>query len=176
MRKLWVHAFSTPLGTMRAAATETGLAALGLPGETEETFIAQLHRDFGELEIATGGPVNQQTEQEITDYINGSRTEFTVPLDLHGTEFQTRVLKRVAAIPFGRRATYSEVAADLGSPRAARAVGTANARNRIPIIIPCHRVVATTGLGGYGGGLELKKRLLDLEQAVREKSAPTQKV
>ncbi len=95
-----------------------------------------------------------------------------MPLGPEGTAFDHRVWDAVAAIPYGETVTYGEIARAIGSPNGARAVGTANGRNPIPIIIPCHRVVAAGGkLGGYGGGLPLKRRLLDLE-TTRQLSAP----
>jgi methylated-DNA-[protein]-cysteine S-methyltransferase len=87
-------------------------------------------------------------------------------LDIRATPFQKKVLRRVARIPFGKTATYGRVAASVGAPNASRAVGQANASNNLPLVIPCHRVVAANGLGGYGGGLTLKKRLLNLEGAL----------
>jgi methylated-DNA-[protein]-cysteine S-methyltransferase len=109
---------------------------------------------------------------QLEEYLAGRRTEFTVPLEPEGTAFDHRVWDAVGAIPYGETVTYGEIARAIGNPNGARAVGTANGRNPIPIIIPCHRVVAAGGkLGGYGGGLPLKRRLLDLE-TTRRLSAP----
>jgi methylated-DNA-[protein]-cysteine S-methyltransferase len=103
---------------------------------------------------------------ELAEYAAGRRVGFTFPIDPQGTAFDRRVWEAVARIPYGETRTYGEIAASLGSPGAARAVGTANGRNPVPPVIPCHRVVAAGGgLGGYGGGLALKRRLLDLETA-----------
>jgi methylated-DNA-[protein]-cysteine S-methyltransferase len=100
----------------------------------------------------------------VTEYLAGSRREFSVPLAPEGTEFTRRVWEACRRIPYGRTVSYGELAAQAGSPRGARAVGQALGRNRIPLLIPCHRVLAGQGaLGGFGGGLEMKKRLLDLE-------------
>jgi methylated-DNA-[protein]-cysteine S-methyltransferase len=108
--------------------------------------------------------VERQAATQLAEYLAGRRTEFTVPLKPEGTAFDHRVWDAVAAIPYGETVTYGEIARAIGNPNGARAVGTANGRNPIPIIIPCHRVVAACGrLGGYGGGLPLKRRLLDLE-------------
>ncbi len=102
--------------------------------------------------------------EQLAEYLAGSRTAFTVPTDPAGTPFQRAVWKQLCAIPYGRTQTYGEVAAAVGNRGAARAVGMANHRNPIPIVIPCHRVVAAGGkLGGYGGGPQLKRRLLRLE-------------
>ncbi|MFC1639574.1 methylated-DNA--[protein]-cysteine S-methyltransferase [Gemmatimonadota bacterium] len=101
---------------------------------------------------------------ELREYFVGERKHFTFPIEASGTEFNRTVWDLVARIPYGQTVTYGEIARDLGNSGAARAVGTANGRNPIPIVIPCHRVVAAGGkLGGFGGGLPLKRKLLDLE-------------
>lgn len=108
--------------------------------------------------------LERQVARELEEYLAGRRTEFTVPVRPEGTAFDHRVWDAVAGIRYGETVTYGEIARHIGNPKGARAVGTANGRNPIPIIIPCHRVVAAGGrLGGYGGGLPLKRRLLDLE-------------
>ena len=113
-------------------------------------------------------PLERQAAAELEEYLAGRRTEFTVPLRPQGTAFDHRVWDAVASIPYGETGTYGEIARAIGNPNGARAVGTANGRNPVPIIIPCHRVVAAGGkLGGYGGGLPLKRRLLDLETTRR---------
>jgi len=104
--------------------------------------------------------------QELQEYFAGSRREFNFPLDLRGTEFQLRCWKALLAIPYGEVRTYAQQAQTVGSPRGFRAVGMANHDNPIAIVVPCHRVIASDGtLGGYGGGLDLKRRLLELEGA-----------
>ncbi len=101
---------------------------------------------------------------ELEDYFAGSRKEFDFPISPKGTEFQMLVWQELQRIPYGETRTYGEIAQGLGHQRAARAVGAANHHNPIPIVIPCHRVVATGGrLGGFGGGVELKRRMLELE-------------
>jgi methylated-DNA-[protein]-cysteine S-methyltransferase len=106
--------------------------------------------------------------KELTEYFDGHRTEFTVPLDLRtGTEFQRKCWEILTKIPYGETRSYLQVAKAAGRPAASRAVGQANHHNPIPIIIPCHRVINTDGkLGGYGGGLDLKEQLLALERAL----------
>lgn len=102
--------------------------------------------------------------RELEEYAAGERTHFTFAIAPEGTDFDRRVWRAVQAIPYGRTKTYGQIAAGIGKPGAARAVGTANGRNPVPPVIPCHRVVAAGGkLGGYGGGLPLKRRLLDME-------------
>ncbi len=112
------------------------------------------------------GGLRQRVARELEQYLAGERTEFTFPIRADGSEFSQRVWHAVQAIPYGETITYSELARRIGNPKAVRAVGTANGRNPLPLVIPCHRVVAAGGrLGGYGGGLRLKRRLLDLELA-----------
>ena len=105
-----------------------------------------------------------EAARQLDEYFSGQRRQFDLPLDLQGTEFQQRVWRAVSGIPYGQTRTYAQIAAGVGSPRAVRAVGAANGANPVAILVPCHRVVGSGGgLGGYGGGLELKRRLLDLE-------------
>ena len=105
-----------------------------------------------------------QVAKELHEYFSGTRTEFTFPVEADGTDFNRKVWEQVARIPYGKTRTYGEIARTIKNPGASRAVGTANGRNPIPIVIPCHRVVAAGGkLGVFGGGLPLKRRLLDLE-------------
>ena len=109
-------------------------------------------------------PLEQQVAQELREYLGGLRSRFTFPVSPSGTDFERRVWDALQRIPYGETRTYGEIAASLGVSGAARAVGSANHKNPIPIVIPCHRVVRTGGgLGGYGGGLALKRALLDLE-------------
>ncbi|MDX9731585.1 MAG: methylated-DNA--[protein]-cysteine S-methyltransferase [Bdellovibrionales bacterium] len=111
-----------------------------------------------------------KTERQITEYLAGERKVFDVPLALEGTDFQKRVWERLSKIPYGETRAYKDIAKELKDPNASRAVGTANGRNPISLIIPCHRVIASDGtLGGYAGGLSIKARLLSLEQAEKRK-------
>lgn len=166
MKRLFLHSFNTRIGTVRTAATDNGLALISLPGEPRKYFESRIEQMFPDYEIYTGGTVNAQAEKQLTDYFEGRLKKFSLKLDIQGSPFQKKVLKRVACIPYGNTMTYGEIAREIGSPRASRAVGAANANNNLPIVIPCHRVVASNGLGGYGGGLEMKKRLLRLEGAL----------
>lgn len=111
-------------------------------------------------------PLQIQIVREMSEYLEGKRKVFSIPLHFHGTPFQESVWKVVASIPFGTTLTYSQIAERIGSPRACRAVGTAVGKNPIPIIIPCHRVLSRSGLGGYSGGLHIKKVLLALEDVL----------
>jgi methylated-DNA-[protein]-cysteine S-methyltransferase len=106
-----------------------------------------------------------ETIRQLDEYLEGQRRRFEIPMSMVGTDFQRRVWKALMRIPYGATSTYGQIAADIGSPRAVRAVGNANKANPISIIVPCHRVIGSNGeLVGYGGGLPLKKRLLELEQ------------
>ncbi len=124
------------------------------------------------IEIRLGGTASRAPETtlerrvagELEEYFAGRRQEFDVPVSPMGTEFQMLVWQELLRIPYGETRTYAEIAQRLGNQRAARAVGAANHHNPIPVVIPCHRVVATGGgLGGFGGGVELKRRMLELE-------------
>jgi O-6-methylguanine DNA methyltransferase len=154
--------YESPIGPLTLWSSDEGLCYIGFnsAGDRGQDFIK---RHYPGAVIKPGGEFNRQAAREITDYLNGRLTKFLVKLDLKASGFNREVLQRVKAIPFGTVCTYGEIAAKLGSPKAARAVGNANRLNPIPIIIPCHRVVATNGLGGYGGGLDLKKELLRRE-------------
>jgi methylated-DNA-[protein]-cysteine S-methyltransferase len=119
---------------------------------------------FGGERARSTDPLLLETARQLTAYFAGELRDFDLPLAPHGTEFQRRVWEAVAAIPYGETASYSEIAGVVCTPRACRAVGAANGRNPLPVIVPCHRVIgAGGGLTGYGGGLERKRALLDME-------------
>jgi methylated-DNA-[protein]-cysteine S-methyltransferase len=110
-------------------------------------------------------PVLVETERQLREYFAGKRKEFSVGLDMRGTRFQKDVWEALLAIPFGETKSYGELARQLGNPRATRAVGAANGRNPVSIIVPCHRVIGASGkLTGFAGGLETKAKLLRLEE------------
>ena len=110
-------------------------------------------------------PAAQDVTDQLSEYFSGTRTEFDIPLAPNGTPFQKLVWRELCRIPYGQTRTYGEIAAAIGNPGAARAVGQAVNRNPIWIVIPCHRIIGAGGkLTGYAGGLELNQRLLDLEQ------------
>jgi methylated-DNA-[protein]-cysteine S-methyltransferase len=111
--------------------------------------------------------VFKQVKEQLLAYFNGDLTEFSIPLAPSGTEFQLQVWQSLQAIPYGETRSYGEMASQIGRPKASRAVGAANGQNPIPVIIPCHRVIGSSGkLVGFGGGLETKQKLLSLEQEV----------
>lgn len=112
-------------------------------------------------------PLLMEAARQLRAYFAGQLREFQLPLDIEGADFQKRVWGQVAAIPYGETRSYLQIAAAIGSPRAVRAVGAANGANPVPIVVPCHRVIGAKGrLVGYGGGLAVKKRLLELEGAI----------
>ena len=164
MNNIFTHSFETKLGTIRTASTVKGLAFVSIPNESKRIFQTRIKKYYPEYTVLEGGKINKDTEKQINKYLNGKLTTFTIPLDMSGTDFQLKVLKKVASIPYGKTKTYAQIAKAAGSPKAYRAVGSANAKNNLPIIIPCHRVVASNGFGGYAGGIEMKINLLKLEQ------------
>lgn len=149
---------------MGAVATERGISLLILPPLRREYVENWLTRRYPATPSETGGEVNKRLAGQINEYLRGRRKKFEIPLDLQVTAFQGRVLYEVAQIPYGQNRSYGAIAAQIGNPKASRAVGAANARNPLPLIIPCHRVVAGNGPGGYGGGTDMKLELLKLEQ------------
>ena len=119
---------------------------------------------FGGETAVSSDPLLIEAAEQLGAYFAGELREFDLPLAPRGTDFQRRVWAAVSAIPYGRTASYTDIAVEVCSPAARRAVGAANGRNPLPVIVPCHRVIGATGrLTGYGGGLDRKRVLLDLE-------------
>ncbi|MGV8168676.1 MAG: methylated-DNA--[protein]-cysteine S-methyltransferase [Candidatus Nanoarchaeia archaeon] len=108
--------------------------------------------------------LEKECRRQINEYISGKRKKFDVKLKFSGTHFQEKVWKEMQKIPYGKTLSYGELAARIGKPKAYRAVANACGKNPLPIIIPCHRVVASDGLGGYSAGIEIKKKLLLIEK------------
>jgi len=158
-----LHSFKTSVGTIRVAADDKHLLYVALPGESISVMKSRLKVRFPDSTFDEAGTLCRKAEKQITEYLNGKRSRFELPYALFGTPFQQKALKAVARIPYGGTRTYGEVAQSVGSPGSARAVGAANAQNNLPLVVPCHRVVASAGLGGYGGGLKLKSWLLKME-------------
>lgn len=148
-----------PVGRIRMIATGKGLAAILWEGEDySRTKLPVPEQDDQH-------PVLLQTGQQLQEYFDKKRTDFSIPLDLRGTAFQVRVWEALLRIPYGATRTYGELARLLGDSKAVRAVGSALNKNPVSIIVPCHRVVGASGkLVGFAGGLENKSILLDLEQ------------
>jgi len=146
----------SPVGELLLAGDEAGLSLVG--------FSQGAMRRHPEPDWEYDGAPFADACAQLREYFAGTRKVFDVPLTLAGTEFQVRVLEELQRIPYGETVSYGDIAARIGRPRAVRAVGAANGRNPIPIIIPCHRVVGRDGaLTGFGGGLDTKAALLRLE-------------
>lgn len=145
---------------MSTRTIETPIGALTLTASADAVTAVR----FGAEGAQDASPLLDAAEAQLREYFAGARRTFDLPLAPHGTAFQQRVWAALRAIPYGETRTYGELAAAIGSPNASRAVGMANHRNPLPILIPCHRVIGADGsLAGYAGGLETKRRLLALE-------------
>lgn len=154
----------TPVGRLTVIASARGVRAVLWPGERYDD--ARVRTDDVD-DPDRAGEILRSAVTQLGEYFAGSRREFDVPLDPRGTEFQLKAWAVLRTIPFGATMTYGEQARALGDPNKARAVGAANGRNPISVIVPCHRVVGSTGaLTGFAGGLESKSWLLRHEQAV----------
>ncbi|HBO84995.1 MAG TPA: cysteine methyltransferase [Deltaproteobacteria bacterium] len=160
--KVIFTSFDSSIGTILLAATSYGLCRLavsedmkGFKTELSDTYKTDIVRNNGLLESAA---------EEIKEYLNGIPVKFKYKLDIKGTSFQRKVWNVLLKIPFGKTLSYKDVAQRINMPLASRAVGNACSRNLLPIIIPCHRVVSSDGcLGGYSSGIEIKKKLLEIE-------------
>ncbi|HEY1170509.1 MAG TPA: methylated-DNA--[protein]-cysteine S-methyltransferase [Verrucomicrobiae bacterium] len=154
------HHIITPLGNFCALYSAHGLASLDFPNQSYT-----LPELFGEPTESDLKKWQAQTETALNEMLSGKAPKQLPPLDIStGTEFQRTLWQQLLAIPLGRTRTYGELAAILGKPSASRAIGMACGTNPIPVIIPCHRVVAANGrMGGFGGGPEWKRRLLQIE-------------
>ncbi|MGY0490853.1 methylated-DNA--[protein]-cysteine S-methyltransferase [Streptomyces sp. WG-D5] len=148
----------SPYGPLTLVSTDSALSGLYMTDQRhrppQETFGARDERPFGAV------------IDQLNAYFQGELKNFDLPLHLHGTPFQRRVWEQLQLIPYGETRTYGELAEALGNPNASRAVGLANGKNPIGVIVPCHRVIGANGdLTGYGGGLPRKRRLLDFERS-----------
>ena len=145
---------ASPVGKLRLVASEKGLVAIDVRNNTQVVTAPN----------ASAEAILIKTKKQLEQYFAGKRTSFDVALDLVGTEFQVQAWRALCRIPFGKTISYGQQAANIKKPKAFRAVGSANGKNPIPIIVPCHRVVSSDGsLGGYSLGLKMKKQLLALE-------------
>jgi methylated-DNA-[protein]-cysteine S-methyltransferase len=155
----------TPVGDLFLAVTDRGVCRISYDAEPDRQT-ELLARTFGARILRSTRAVDP-VKRELDEYFEGKRRDFDVPVDLRvGSDFSRAVLAQLARVPYGEVTTYGSLAERSGRPRAARAVGTIMNRNPIPIVLPCHRVVGSTGrLVGYGGGLDRKRLLLDLEHA-----------
>ena len=166
MEKLHTTRFDSPIGPLRVAATSRGLAYLELPFASGRGFEGWRLRFAPDAELEEAWAPHRAAIAQILEYLEGKRTTFDLPLDLRGTSFQREVWDALLRIPYGETRSYGEIAREIGRPTAQRSVGHANGANPIPLIVPCHRVIASDRkLGGFGGGLELKARLLAMERS-----------
>lgn len=154
----------TEIGPILLAEENNMLTEITLAEKARKTFQAGLQSESKEEET----PVLAKAKRQLTEYLAGTRETFDVPISMRGTSFQKKVWEQLLQIPYGETATYGEIAARIGNPKACRAVGMANHHNPISIIVPCHRVIGADGrLTGYGGGLPIKEKLLALEKKHR---------
>lgn len=150
---IYQRTINSPIGQLTLVASDSGITEVHFEGDKKIT-----------KPKTDDHPILKKCEKELTEYFAGKRKEFTVPLDLHGTDFQKRVWDELLAIPYGETRSYKQQATKLKNVKAIRAVGAANGRNPVAIIVPCHRVIASNGhLHGYAGGLKIKQFLLQLE-------------
>lgn len=148
------------VGMLKLVASEKGLVAI--LWENDKPSRVRL----GEMIEDNSHPVLLETERQLGEYFAGRRRQFSVRLDMRGTSFQKNVWEALLAIPFGETRSYGQLARQLGNPKATRAVGAANGRNPLSIVVPCHRVIGSSGkLTGFAGGMETKAHLLDLESS-----------
>ncbi|HET7440551.1 MAG TPA: methylated-DNA--[protein]-cysteine S-methyltransferase [Terriglobales bacterium] len=161
METLFYSRLASPVGPLGLAASDKGLVLLEFDRGEFPRKTAK-HTRWEDSKTKT-----QAYVAELAEYFSGTRRNFTFPLDLRGTPFQLKCWRALLNIPYGETRTYADIARAVGCPQGYRAVGLANNRNPIAIIVPCHRVIASDGtLCGYGGGLEVKRKLLELEGAL----------
>jgi methylated-DNA-[protein]-cysteine S-methyltransferase len=153
---MYYRYLATPVGDLLLAGDKAGLSLIGFPK-------GKMRHDPEADWIFNEKPFVEACRQ-LEEYFAGTRKVFDLPLQLSGTDFQVQVLRELQQIPYGQTVSYGEIAKRIGRPKAMRAVGAANGRNPLPIIIPCHRVIGSSGdLTGFGGGLDTKEALLRLE-------------
>jgi epoxyqueuosine reductase len=161
----------TPLGDLSAAISPRGLGYLGFGEQAQAQAAAWARRWLPEARVVSDRAQLSELAAQIEAYFAGDLREWSIPLDLRGTPFQLLAWQALRQIPYGQVRAYSEHAAAIGHPRAVRAVGAANGANPISIVVPCHRLIGKGGsLIKYGGGLEIKRRLLELEGVVIDKA------
>lgn len=167
MSTLTMCHLSTPIGPMFSCANDKGICLLDFSDRKNiDAQVKDLEKRLNAVVMPGDNVYLEQLQTELSEYFSGTRKKFSVSLHTLGTKFQLSAWDRLLDIPYAETWSYKQQAAAINNPKAIRAVATANAHNRISIIIPCHRVIATDGgLAGYGGGLDRKKWLLDFEQS-----------
>jgi len=167
MEQVHTAQVESPIGPLRLLSTSRGLAFVELPHASGRGLEGWLRRSLPGGRCKEAFAPNRAAAVQIVEYLEGKRRSFDLALDLRGTAFQRAVWDALVGIEYGETRSYAEVALAIGKPRAVRAVGTANGANPLALVVPCHRVIAADGtLGGYGGGLELKARLLAMERSL----------
>jgi O-6-methylguanine DNA methyltransferase len=158
----------TPIGRCRVASTGQGLAYVELPHASGRGLGGWLRRCAGSADVVQAFAPNRVAIGQLLEFLEGKRTEFDLALDLRGTPFQRAVWAVLLEIPYGETRSYRQIAQEVGRPNAVRAVGAANAANPVSLVVPCHRVIGADGrLTGYGGGTDVKARLLAMEGSRR---------
>lgn len=158
MEARYYKQIDTPVGALKLVASDAGLVAILWPNDDPARV------RLGEPVESDTHPVLTETERQLREYFDGHRKAFDLKLDFSGTDFQRKVWHALLTIPYGETRSYAQIAKQIGSPEAVRAVGAANGRNPISIVAPCHRVIGSNGkLTGFAGGLETKAFLLTLE-------------
>ena len=156
--------FESRFGNITVVSSEHGLVCVLLPGINNGDHIERLRTCYPDDTLVRNDKINRDSINQLHEYCEGNRRSFSLVLELRGTPFQKSVWKAVADVPYGETRSYGDIAKRIGKSTACRAVGAANGANPIPIIIPCHRIVGSDGsLTGFGGGIALKRKLLDLE-------------
>lgn len=165
MTAIYHTTLDTTLGDLLIASSERGLVRIIFPSEGEQDSFSTLLDEFADSDLHESREHNESACRQLTEYFEETRTAFDLPLDLRGTDFQKAVWEAVSRVPYGQTRTYGQIAEDIGNPGSIRAVGAANGANPIPIVVPCHRIIGADGsLTGYGGGIEIKRKLLVLEK------------
>ncbi len=165
MKKIYYTSFKSPwLKKIFVASTEKGVCMVDFL-TSEKEFLKKLREKYP-FEVIRSDQKNKEAIHQIKKYLKGKLKQFDCRLDYRGTPFQRKVWKALRKIPYGERRSYKEVAETIGHPKAFRAVGNANGKNPIPLIIPCHRVMESNGgWGGFGHGIKVKRKLLEFEKA-----------
>jgi len=167
MENIYYSSFDSPfLRKVFVASTERGVCMVDFL-KREKAFLRELQESFPGR-IVRNDRKNRNVLNQLKRYLKGELRHFDCKLDFRGTPFQKKVWSALKKIPYGRTRSYGEIARAIGYPKAFRAVGNANGRNSIPLIVPCHRVIENSGgLGGFGHGVKVKKQLLDFEKTRR---------
>ncbi len=164
--EIFFKTVASPIGELVLGASDRGCCLVEFADEGLETIKSRTRKRHDVDMVAADNGLLDDVEQQLNGYFAGSSSAFDLPLDLRGTRFQETVWRELLAIPYGQTRTYGEIAKSVGNPRASQAVGRANGRNPVAILVPCHRVIQKGGgMCGYGGGVWRKEFLLDLERS-----------